>query len=489
MQTKTEIIEKVSPNIEEKKKTRALALDALRGFAILTMILSGVVPWSSLPAFMYHAQTPPPTRAFNPNIPGITWVDLVFPFFLFSMGAAMPIAISNRLKKGVSYFKTIFYIFERGFLLFAFALFRPMINPWAINENPTYLTNLLALIGFIILFGMYVRFPDKWNTKIKTLLRLAGWTAAIIYMSQITMSDGTGFQKNRNDIIILVLANMAVFGSLIWLITQKSVMLRLGIMGIYLAIRITSDVSGPNWVRELYLFPKSFDWIYAMGFLKYLFIVIPGTIIGDMLLKWMKDRNNQGTQKGNWSSNRFILIASLMFAFILVELTGLFARWIWQTTLFSFALCLLGWYLTKDPKNEDEKFIKNIYLWGTYWLILGLFFEPYEGGIKKDPSTLSYYFITTGLAIYMLAGFTIVIDIMQKRKGMGLLIDNGQNPMIAYVGFSNFVGPILVLTYIDNIVSPIFISPWMGFIYAVIKTLLVGFMVTFFTKKKIFWRT
>lgn len=32
--------------------------------------------------WMFHAQTPPPTYAFNPDVPGITWVDLVFPFFL-----------------------------------------------------------------------------------------------------------------------------------------------------------------------------------------------------------------------------------------------------------------------------------------------------------------------------------------------------------------------------------------------------------------------
>lgn len=29
---------------------------------------------------MSHAQTPPPDHIFNPEIPGITWVDLVFPF-------------------------------------------------------------------------------------------------------------------------------------------------------------------------------------------------------------------------------------------------------------------------------------------------------------------------------------------------------------------------------------------------------------------------
>ena len=79
-------------------KNRFDALDALRGIAILAMLLSSEMPFgaNSLPAWMYHAQVPPPEHQFIPN-PGITWVDLVFPFFLFSMGAAFPLAMRKRL--------------------------------------------------------------------------------------------------------------------------------------------------------------------------------------------------------------------------------------------------------------------------------------------------------------------------------------------------------------------------------------------------------
>ena len=51
---------------------RALALDALRGLAILAMLLSGQMPFDShaLPSWMYHAQEPPPTFQFQANLPG-----------------------------------------------------------------------------------------------------------------------------------------------------------------------------------------------------------------------------------------------------------------------------------------------------------------------------------------------------------------------------------------------------------------------------------
>ena len=63
--------------------TRADSIDLLRGLAIVGMVLSGQMLWhSELPAWLFHAQLPPPTFAFDPSVPGITWVDLVFPFFL-----------------------------------------------------------------------------------------------------------------------------------------------------------------------------------------------------------------------------------------------------------------------------------------------------------------------------------------------------------------------------------------------------------------------
>lgn len=78
---------------------RNQSLDALRGFAILTMVLSGSIAFGDvLPAWMYHAQVPPPDHKFVPTLAGITWVDLVFPFFLFAMGTAIPLALQKNIK-------------------------------------------------------------------------------------------------------------------------------------------------------------------------------------------------------------------------------------------------------------------------------------------------------------------------------------------------------------------------------------------------------
>ena len=98
--------------------TRASSLDALRGYAILTMVLSGSVAWGVLPGWMYHAQVGPRSNfVFDGSIYGITWVDLVFPFFLFAMGAAFPFSIGNKYRKGSSRWRIIYDSLLRGFRL------------------------------------------------------------------------------------------------------------------------------------------------------------------------------------------------------------------------------------------------------------------------------------------------------------------------------------------------------------------------------------
>jgi predicted acyltransferase len=156
-------------------QNRAHALDALRGFAILTMVLSGVIPYGVLPNWMYHAQVPPPDHQFNPNLPGLTWVDLVFPFFLFALGAAILFALSRRIEKGVPYPKIVFGIFERGFLLGFFAIFLRHVRPHVINPVPTTTVWLIALLGFLLMFLIFTRLPKDWNHYLKWAVRIVGW--------------------------------------------------------------------------------------------------------------------------------------------------------------------------------------------------------------------------------------------------------------------------------------------------------------------------
>ncbi|MBU2446590.1 MAG: DUF5009 domain-containing protein [Bacteroidetes bacterium] len=480
-----------SENFNQKSLSpqRALALDALRGFAILTMLLSGQIPFHTnvLPAWMYHAQVPPPEHKWISTLPGITWVDLVFPFFLFAMGAAFTLALSRRLEKGIPQWKISLGILERGFLLGFFALYVQAIRPYVISKTPTTEIWLLSLLAFFLLFPILIRLPENWNLWMRIGLKTMGWIGAVLILALLQYPDGSGFSLYRSDIIIIVLTNMAVFGSFVWLFTRKNLLFRIGLFGILIGFRLSNmpeQLGG--WVTDLWNF-SPIPWMYKLYYLQYLFIVIPGMIAGDMILNWMKQKSELSeSHRENW---RTITFAILMFIFILEMLIGLYARWIVETTILTIILCGISFWLMSKPLNETEKLYKGLFTWAAFWLILGLTFEPYEGGIKKDKATMSYYFITSGLAICTYIFFSIIIDVFKKRKWVQLLIDNGQNPMIAYAGINNFIIPLLAVTSATQLLDWMAVSPWLGFLKGFIITLLLALFVSLCTKKKIFWRT
>jgi predicted acyltransferase len=474
----------ISPN-------RALALDALRGLAILAMLLSGQMPFNehALPSWMYHAQEPPPHFEWIGTLPGISWVDLVFPFFLFAMGAAFPLALSRRMENKIAPWKLGLFILERGFLLGFFALFVQAIRPYTISNHPTTGIWFLALLGFFIFFPILTRLPDAWPRAIKISIRAAGWLAAILFFAFVKYPDGSGFSLGRSDIIIIVLTNMAVFGSLVWMLTRENLLLRIGVIGLMFAIRM-SNMPAPTdgWVHDLWM-TSPLPWIYQLYYLQYLCIVIPGTIAGDLVLRWTRRDAAENSPARSWPRAQYISIFLTLLALVLVVLIGLKARWLVETTLLAFALCFIGWLLLQNPLNETERLFHKLFNWAIYWLVLGLIFEPYEGGIKKDHPTLSYYFVTSGLAICVFIGFSILIDVFAQKRWLRLLIDNGQNPMIAYAGINNFITPVLALVGADTLLTHFATTPWRGFWKGAIITLLMALTVSFLTRRKIFWRT
>jgi len=463
---------------------RSFSLDALRGFAILTMVLSGVIPYYGLPAWMYHAQLPPPTRAFDPTLPGLTWVDLVFPMFLFALGAAIPLALGKRLAKGDNIFKIIRQVVERTLLLGFFAIFSRHVRPHVMNPEPDPAAWGMAMFGFLLMFGLYARFPEKWSAAVKRIIRITGWSGAILFLALIRYPDGSGFSLDRSDIILVVLTNAYFFGALVWLLTQQKIVLRLGVIGVLLALRLAHTESG--WVNWLWDF-SPIPWIYQLYYLQYLLIVIPGTIIGDLYVNYAK--NTSGTLDQKWSQPKYLFIMLVMLLFVLTNLTGLQARWLVQNLIICLLLSIICWRLVRHAGSRYEQLIRTLSGWGIYLLLTGLTFEPFEGGIKKDHSTVSYYLVTAGLSILLLIAFSVLVDFFKKQKWMRWLIDNGQNPMIAYVGFANFIWPVLALAGLETLFQHLTPTAWSGFLRGVLYTGLLAAMVTFFTRKKIFWKT
>lgn len=494
---------------------RALGLDALRGIAILLMVLSGIVP-PRLPAWMYHAQLPPPDHVFDPGVPGLTWVDLVFPFFLFALGAAIPLAMSRRVEKGVSRWILALGTLERGALLAFFAVYRNhFVNPWALSAEPGRLDYLICVVAFGLLFLMFWRFPKGWPAALQWGLRLGGWAIALILMATLTFAHGHHADPRLStDVIIIILANVAVSAGLIWLVTTRQPLWRMGALALLFAVQLSAEAGAPNWIKSIWNWQPvlpwpgeggfSLSWLYGFGFQSYLHIVLPGTLVGDLIVRWMNaPRDDAPAPHQEWGSGRYWGIFAFGIAINLVVATGLQGRWVLATTLIALAMMLGGLALVRDARDSTGHLLRQLYLWACLWLVLGLLFEPYQGGIKKDWATMSYFYVTAGLATFLLAGLMAVIDIQGRARPFRLLIDNGQNPMIAYVGHGMFILPILLLiplpafwregggagSLLELLRHVDTWGQWIGFLRACVETFLLALMVSLFTRRKIFWRT
>ncbi|MDY7014325.1 MAG: DUF5009 domain-containing protein [Cyanobacteriota bacterium] len=481
--------DKISPKPDKTAIfKRADALDALRGIAILAMILSGTIPFAgALPAWMYHAQFPPPNHQFNPDIPGLTWVDLVFPLFIFALGAAIPLAQSRRLAKGWTKIQIILSTLKRGFFLVTFAIVSQHFRPLTINPEPVLYKWRFALLGFLILFLMFVQFPKTVPKWLQRMATVAGWSAAFIFLYHIQYphhAEYQNFSLNRSDIIILVLANVSVFTTLFWLFLRHKIWLRLGVLTVLFPLLLSFNEG--SWNTAFLKLP-AISLLFNFDYLKYLFISIPATLVGDWFWAWIEDRDR--AKKQSWTNSRCALIAIISLSLIVTLLIGLQARWLVQTAAICLVLCGLGFMVVQKPKNETEYLIKMLYFWACYWLGLGLAFEPYQGGIKKDSATMSYFFITTAISMFLLIVLILLINLWGQKRSLQLFIDNGQNPMIAYVAFGNLLWPILELTGWQTQILEMTQTPLLGFFRGVIYTSIVAIFVSLCTRLKLFWKT
>jgi predicted acyltransferase len=476
---------------------RAVALDILRGLAILMMVFSSCIPFEKpLPNWLFHAQEPTTfdqnhlvQHIFDPGHAGLTFVDLVFPTFLFCLGAAIPLALSGKLDRGASKPTLLLGGLQRLLQLCWFAVYIGNIRPAALHDHPAGLTWVFALIGYILMYPMFVRLPSSWNRLTVILIRIIGYgggAALLAYLDHIRYyPHGAGFALWRVDVIIVALADMAFFGTAIWVFTRFSALNRLGILGVLLSIRLGALEEG--WLHNIWTYaPTNTGCFFAFDYMKYLFLVVPGTIAGDMIHQWI---SNKEPAEDSSVSPQLPIFVVLVCALVPTVLIGYESRNLWQTAAICFGAIAAAHLLLRKPKDPTQSLESGMAKWGSYWLAIGVLLEPFEGGIKKDPSTLSYYFVTAGLAYFMLAALITLTESMKLQKPFVLAAYSGQNPMIAYVSMANLIFPVFALLDVRPILDRTFGSPWMGVALAGIETLILAILVSILSNIKVFWRT
>ena len=592
------------------QKPRAHALDALRGYAIITMVLSAMEAFSVLPRWMYHAQVPPPDHVFDPTIYGITWVDIIFPFFLFSMGAAIPLSLGRQHAKGESITKLTWKTVQRWVKLTFFAIFIIHAFPFMLGYEQEWMRYAMPIFFFILLCLMFMPNPFGLSPYKARAITWSAYLVAVGFMLLQPYAGGAPFRLTDSDCIMLILANVSLTGSIIYLLTIGRPLRRLALLPFLVALFMAAHTAN-SW-PALLIHTSWLPWLYLPAYQEYLLIIIPGTVAGEWIAQWLEKMKANDTSKGlvdNYQKkNEAVLengnplkggkeavlengnkvkndekvvlesgngvkndekavlesenkvrtrseemkekenalalpVALLSLALIVVNVVLLFGRHLVANLVATMVLtALTAWLLrsrreagttdveaakqrvaSKDASSQNaaKQEVSNreassqeaakqevynqrsssapasptLHFWqrlssaGAYLLLLGLCLESYEGGIRKDDVTLSYLFVTCGLAFYALLLLTVVCDHWHVRWLCAPLEMVGKNPMVAYVSASMVIIPVLILTQLYPYIDALSSQPLTGFLKGVLLTALCMALTAWFTHKRWFWKT
>ena len=576
------------------QKPRAHALDALRGYAIITMVLSAMEAFSVLPRWMYHAQVPPPDHVFDPTIYGITWVDIIFPFFLFSMGAAIPLSLGRQHAKGESIMKLTWKTVQRWVKLTFFAIFIIHAFPFMLGYEQEWMRYAMPIFFFILLCLMFMPNPFGLSPYKARAITWSAYLVAVGFMLLQPYAGGAPFRLTDSDCIMLILANVSLTGSIIYLLTIGHPLRRLALLPFLVALFMAAHTAN-SWPAQL-IHTSWLPWLYLPAYQEYLLIIIPGTVAGEWIAQWLEKMKANDTSKGlvdNYQKkNEAVLengnplkggrgavlengnkvkndekavlekgnplkggrgavlenvnkvkndekvvlenenkvrtrseemkdkenalalpVALLSLALIVVNVVLLFGRHLVANLVATMVLtALTAWLLRsrreagttgveaakQEISNQRSSSIPaspTLHFWqrlssaGAYLLLLGLCLESYEGGIRKDDVTLSYLFVTCGLAFYALLLLTVVCDHWHVRWLCAPLEMVGKNPMVAYVSASMVIIPVLILTHIYPYIDALSSQPLTGFLKGVLLTALCMALTAWFTHKRWFWKT
>lgn len=150
---------------ETKDKTRLLSLDVFRGMTIAGMILvNNPGTWSAIYSPLAHA-----------TWHGITPTDYIFPFFLFIVGVAIPLALGKRVESGSVTKDIYFKIFRRAAVIFLLGLFLAAFPYF--NFSTLRIPGVLQRIAVCYLFAsiLYLNFDWKKLSLISVAMLLIYW--------------------------------------------------------------------------------------------------------------------------------------------------------------------------------------------------------------------------------------------------------------------------------------------------------------------------
>ncbi len=226
-----------------------------------------------LPWWNYH---------IPPGEQGLTYVDVVFPAFLFIVGMAIPLSIEKRNSKGDSILKILYHILIRSLSLVVLGLL--IMNGRDMDPASTGISytawNVLMFTGVILLWNNY----PKTNKKSDYIFSILKWSGLIILLILLFIYrrdvDGEILWINKKNWSILGAIGWAYLSVCILYLVLKGNFKLLAISFIILvALNVMSKA---GWVDFIRYIPKIF-WPFGSGSLAS--ITMAGLLLSIIFIK------------------------------------------------------------------------------------------------------------------------------------------------------------------------------------------------------------
>jgi predicted acyltransferase len=357
-------------------KERLISLDVFRGFTILLMtIVNNPGSWASIYPPLEHAEWH-----------GCTPTDLVFPFFIFIMGTAIPFAMPTKhLDSGV--FNKILVRSLRIFCLGLSLNYFSRIQLFGLEGIP------LLLLRLSITFAIAYALLGNFTLKIKTYL-VFGIFAVLLFLAY---SKIEAYEDVRIPGVLQRIGIVYFFTSLLYLKTNLKTQLL-----------VTASILLIYWILMA-------------------FVPVPGFGAANF---------DKGTNLAAWLDN--LLLNGHLWSFSKTwDPEGILS------TLPAIGTGILGMYIGQILNLQITKteILKKLAISGIVLLVIGMLWNIIFP-INKSLWTSSYVLYTAGIATICLTILYYIIDVANYKKWTKLFLIWGVNPMIVFY-FSGIIPRVL----------------------------------------------
>lgn len=368
-------------------RERLISLDVFRGLTILLMtIVNNPGDWGNVYPPLLHAD-------WN----GCTPTDLVFPFFIFIMGVAVPLAMPDKFYDG-STFNKILVRSLRMLCLGIFFNFFGKIQLFGLEGIPL----LIGRLAITIAVGYALM--GNFSSKIKNIL---AFSILFIYLF-LAYSGIEAYSNVRLPGVLQRIAIVYFVVSLLYLKTSQRTQIITGV-------------------------------VLLLGYWAIMTLIpVPG--IGEANLE-------KGTNLASWVDS--VLLKGHMYrGTITWDPEGILS------TIPSIVNGIIGLLIGQVLQANTIKIQKaqKMGIIGTILIFFGLIWDTVFP-INKSLWTSSYVLYTTGLATVFLTILYYIIDISNYKKGFKPFLIWGVNPMIVFFT-SQIIPQALIMIEFQNPHNP-----------------------------------